>query len=44
MKMIGGYEGADRPFVTGDRFQWWAFMNTIMKHWVPKKAGNFLTS
>jgi hypothetical protein len=27
-----------------DRDRWWALVNAVMNLWVPKNAGNFLTS
>jgi len=39
-----GWEDVDWIHLTQDRNQWQAFVNMVMNLWVPKKAGNFLTS
>jgi hypothetical protein len=36
-------EVVDWLHLARDWYQWWAFVNTVMKLWVPWKAGNFLT-
>jgi hypothetical protein len=39
-----GWEGVDWIHLSQDRDQWGAVVNTVMNIWVPRKAGNFLTS
>jgi hypothetical protein len=39
-----GLESVDWIYVTQDRDQWLALVNTVMHFRVPQKAENFLTS
>jgi len=39
-----GFEAVDLINLPQDRYWWLAAVNTIMKFWVLKNAGNFLTS
>jgi hypothetical protein len=39
-----GWDGVDWICLAHDKDRWQALVNTAMNLWVPKKAGNFLTS
>jgi hypothetical protein len=39
-----GCESMDWIELTQDRDRWWALVKAVMNVWVPKNAGNFLTS
>jgi len=39
-----GWKGVDWLYLSQDRDQWWALLNTFMNLWIPYKVGNFLTS
>ena len=38
-----GLEGVNRIDEAQDGDKWWAVVQTVMNHWVPQNAGNFLT-
>ena len=39
-----GWGGMEQIGLAQDRDMWWALVNAAMNPWVPKNAGNFLTS
>jgi hypothetical protein len=39
-----GCEGVGWIHLAQDEDQWWAVVNTVMHHRVPKRAGNFFTT